>query len=602
MRALAHPVMRGASPLTLAGLALAAVLVAAYAEWMYAANPAAAFALRNSIFHFASILLSDNGTGGEVLYGRLRAILAGFGLVASGLAAWILLRASQALSARLVAWLLLGGSAFTFAMHFLTVDPRYGLTGEAPLAVNLLMMVGLTWLAVLVARFLTVFPRPIDGDSVMATFWARRRTRATGSADDTWARWRKRLHDPDARSRFLLPWHAALVDGRMVWEAPAAVAAAILIGVALGQWLPWSGWGGVGVTVIVVILGWYVLSGLPFAYASTSHLYANGTPEERRRVSWIRALGLAAAVGTGAFTLLILCQVVFLYRHHELALPVAGFMMLVMLLAPIAFVAALAFVVLYRGALDPRLAFTRLTVWSVLGLALTAAFLLIERYVAVKAVAWLSLPPDSGAVMAGAIIAATFTPARRVTERAVTRLAERYMPLTVLAGGARVSKTVLICDLSGYTALSARDEPRALLLGALLKRQGERFASANQGHLVKSMGDAVMVSFPSNAGAARAAKGLHGQFDGAAAAVGVEPLPLHTALHRGEFVESHDGDIYGQTVNVCARLVDAAAAGEIVLSETAIETLEDEFTVDPIGERRFKNVPEPVACYRAVLK
>ncbi len=281
-----------------------------------------------------------------------------------------------------------------------------------------------------------------------------------------------------------------------------------------------------------------------------------------------------------------------------MSLQMSGAAMLLVVLIPTFFVMGLAFAVLYGGALDPRIAVTRFTLWSVLGLGVTLGFLLLERFVAVKVVGWLSLPPDSGAIVAGAVVAGTFVPVRRVTERAVTTLADRYLPISVVADGVRVVKTVMVSDLSGYTALSATDEQRALLLGALLKRQAERIVGAHGGKVIKSMGDAIMATFDAGDAAVLAALDLHKGFPGAADAVGVEPLPLHTALHRGEIVESHDGDIYGQTVNVTARLVDAAAPGEIVLSGAVKEALATPFGLRSLGERRFKNVPAPIACFR----
>jgi class 3 adenylate cyclase len=172
------------------------------------------------------------------------------------------------------------------------------------------------------------------------------------------------------------------------------------------------------------------------------------------------------------------------------------------------------------------------------------------------------------------------------------------LPLEVLADGRRVQRVVAITDLSGYTALSATDESRALLLGALLKRLGDRAAQRNGGKLIKSMGDAVMLTFASAGSALAAVRELHGEFDPAASAVGIEPLPLHSALHVGEIGESHDGDIYGQTVNVTARLVDAAGKHEIVMSGAVMEALPAPPTASDIGERRFKNVPQAVRCYR----
>jgi class 3 adenylate cyclase len=579
--------------MTLFGLGLGAALALAFAEWLVAADPAPLVARRSTTFQF-SVFLMVGDRYADAAFTAFRAALSLIGIAACGVSAWIFIRATANQAARQVSWLLLGIAAFAFFIHFAQVDPRYRIPGMASAVTEGATLVALAWLGALVARFLVVFPRPLDGESVMATFWARRKRRAAPRTDGS-GNWTRRLHDPEAPSRVLLPWHAALVNGRMVWLAPLAVATVALFGEALERLVPWMGWGGLGVTLIIVCTGWYVLYGLPFAWASPAHLYQNGLPEERRRVAWLRALGMMMAVAIAGLVLLAIVQAVFVRSRF---LPLAGLLMLALELLPLLLVAGLAFAALRGNALDARLAFTRVTVWSFLGLSMTIAFLLVERYVAVKLVAWLSLPADSGAVLAGAAIAATFLPLRRATERTVTRIAERYLPLAAIAGGARVEKTVLICDLSGYTALSARDEPRALLLGALLKRQGERFAAANGGRLVKSMGDAVMVTFTDNAAATRAALSLHRDFATAADAVAVPPLPLHTALHRGEIVESHDGDIYGQTVNLCARLVDAAAAGEIVASATAIAGLEDDALVEPIGARRFKNVPEPVDCFR----
>jgi len=573
------------------GLLLAGGLALAFADWLAFADPGPGTARRASMAQLSIALIAGEARADHV-YSTFRVGFAVVGLGVATVAAWVFAKASNSLPARLVGWMLVGTAGFAFAIHFATVDPRYGLAKLPPRPQELAYLLATMWLATLAARFLVVFPRPLDGDSVMSTFWARRR-RCPAQAGG----WRKVLHDPLARSRVLLPWHAGLVQGRLLWQAPLAAAALVPVGYFVARVSPAYDLGGIWVTLIAVAIGWYALYGLPFAWASTAHLYQNGSEEERRRVSWLRAVGLLAAAVGVAFFVLFWVQIWIVHNDKD-SLALAGAWMLGVQFLPIALVGGIAFAVLRGGALDARLAFTRVTVWSVLGLAMTVGFLLVERYVAVKIVAWLSLPPDSGAVMAGAAIAASFVPVRRATERTVTRIAERYLPLSAIAGGARVEKTVLICDISGYTALSAHDEPRALLLGALLKRLGERAAGANGGRLVKSMGDAVMVTFADNDGAVRAARALHGEFPAAARAVAVEPLPLHSALHRGEIVESHDGDIYGQTVNVCARLVDAAAAGEIVGSAAALPAAGDAAGLRSIGPRRFKNVPQALECFR----
>ena len=93
---------------------------------------------------------------------------------------------------------------------------------------------------------------------------------------------------------------------------------------------------------------------------------------------------------------------------------------------------------------------------------------------------------------------------------------------------------------------------------------------------------------------------LHAAFPGIIDTLGLTALRLHSALHFGEIVETRDADIFGQTMNVTARLVDAAAAGEIVVSQEVWNDTHEQVALKDIGERKFKNVPEPVQCYQVV--
>jgi class 3 adenylate cyclase len=76
-------------------------------------------------------------------------------------------------------------------------------------------------------------------------------------------------------------------------------------------------------------------------------------------------------------------------------------------------------------------------------------------------------------------------------------------------------------------------------------------------------------------------------------------LPLHSALHWGEVVLARDGDVFGQTVNVTARLVHAAQAGQVIVSGAARDRLSPPVALASAGSHRFRNVPEPVDCYVA---
>ena len=118
---------------------------------------------------------------------------------------------------------------------------------------------------------------------------------------------------------------------------------------------------------------------------------------------------------------------------------------------------------------------------------------------------------------------------------------------------------------------------------------------------LKSMGDAVMMAFPRADAATAALVALHERFPAGAAALGLEPLPLHSGAHFGEVVETRDGDLYGQTVNIAARVQGGAETGSIMVSEAFVAASggsPERFR--PLGTRSFKNVPDPVACFALI--
>lgn len=586
---------RRLDPVSVAGLVLAALSAALFVDWLAAAAGATLPRDTKGFLPMAGALAAGLKGDHEVTQ-AVRWVFAAAGIGGSALAALIFVRAPNNAPARQVAWVLIAYALFTFAAHFVGIDRRY--TYARVQGWVWIPTIGLfVFLALGIARFLVIFPRAVDfaalSDSALV-----RRGRGAAPWRGAFAPLLRRLHDPQAQSVLLVRCHAMLVDGRLLLAGPLGVVALLTAIHVAGRLAPSAVWGGIVFTVAVVGLGFLGLVLYPFAGTSTAYLYRNGTGDERRRVGWLRTVLILAGIAALFLTAASFFSPFVIKRDVHFGFYFAGFVFMGWALLPTALILGLAFAVLYGGALDPRVAMTRMTLWTGLGLGITVLFLLLERLVAVKLVALMGLPTESGLVLAGGAIAATFVPLRRAAERAVTRLADRYLPLEVVADGLRVVKTVAITDLSGYTALAARDEAQALMQGALLKRQAERIVTAHGGKLVKSMGDAVMLTFQDSRDAVNAVASLHRGYPPACDALGMSPLPLHTALNAGEIVESHDGDIYGQTVNVCARLVDAARAGEIVVSESVRACLGERPVAVDIGERSFKNVPNPVRCYR----
>jgi class 3 adenylate cyclase len=349
------------------------------------------------------------------------------------------------------------------------------------------------------------------------------------------------------------------------------------------------------------LLGWPVFKCLRLLAFHRVH----GSSEDRAKIEWIwTAIWIAVIL----FLIPILVWPVMMlatnwFPELEFEFGCLGTYLLVTLAsAPFIVLVALALSVFYRGAIDPRLALKGFTVWTLLGVVLTLIFVFIERTVATRLVLLMHLPPQTGYVTAGAIVAATFQPIRKRMEKGVNRFVERVLPEKLLAAGKRGTAAVAVADIAGFTALSAKDEQAAILASALLQKEARRLTDQHGGRVVKSTGDGVILLFTEPGRCLGAVQDLHRSVAQRAAALDLPPLLLHSGVNWGEVVEMHDGDIYGMTVNVAARIADWAQAGEIGISEAlAVALPAPAAGFEPQGPQRFKNVPQPVSCLKRLL-
>jgi adenylate cyclase len=157
--------------------------------------------------------------------------------------------------------------------------------------------------------------------------------------------------------------------------------------------------------------------------------------------------------------------------------------------------------------------------------------------------------------------------------------------------------TFLFADLVGFTSFTERaGDDAAADVAVAFQSATARLASDYGCEVVKSFGDAVMIHGRDPARvvalALRVARGhAAGEGRGPAARVGVHS---GTAVRRGS-------DWYGSTVNVAARLAEAAAPGEVLISLTTRDELAalGPVTIADRGRRSFKNVGSPVGVFAA---
>jgi adenylate cyclase len=155
--------------------------------------------------------------------------------------------------------------------------------------------------------------------------------------------------------------------------------------------------------------------------------------------------------------------------------------------------------------------------------------------------------------------------------------------------------TFLFADLVGYTSLTERvGDDAAADLAVAFQARAERLADTYGCDVVKKLGDAVMIRGEDAARVVALALRLRRE-------LGAENHcpPLRMGVHSGPAVQ-RDGDWYGATVNVAARVADAAGAGEILLSLTTRERIRRAgVTIADRGARSFKNVAAPLALFAA---
>lgn len=162
----------------------------------------------------------------------------------------------------------------------------------------------------------------------------------------------------------------------------------------------------------------------------------------------------------------------------------------------------------------------------------------------------------------------------------------------------RLDRPPAICflDLTGYTRLTQErgDEAAADLadtLGRLVQRGSVRFG----GKPIKWLGDGVMFYFRDPGPGVRSALEMVDEV----LAAGLPPA--HVGLHTGP-VLFQQGDYFGQTVNLTARIAEYARPGEVLVSQAVAEiSQQDGITFQEIGAVDLKGVSGSVTLLRAQL-
>ena len=162
---------------------------------------------------------------------------------------------------------------------------------------------------------------------------------------------------------------------------------------------------------------------------------------------------------------------------------------------------------------------------------------------------------------------------------------------------------ILAADVAGYSRLIGADESSTLqALKAIRAELIDPTIAAHNGRLVKTTGDGLLVEFCSVVDALRSATEIQaGMAERNILVPQDQRIEFRMGLNVGDVVVE-DGDIFGDGVNVAARLEGLAEPGGIWVSARVQEDAAGrlDLAFEDMGEQWLKNIARPVRVYRVV--
>jgi len=158
---------------------------------------------------------------------------------------------------------------------------------------------------------------------------------------------------------------------------------------------------------------------------------------------------------------------------------------------------------------------------------------------------------------------------------------------------------ILAADVAGYSRLMGIDEEGTLTaLKAHRRELIDPKIAEHRGRIVKTTGDGALVEFASAVDAVRCALEIQRAMAERNAAIPEERrIEFRIGINVGDIIID-EGDIYGDGVNIAARVESLASPGSICISDNGYQQISKlALDVSDMGERQLKNIPQPVRLY-----
>ena len=171
-------------------------------------------------------------------------------------------------------------------------------------------------------------------------------------------------------------------------------------------------------------------------------------------------------------------------------------------------------------------------------------------------------------------------------------------------GFKRKLTAVLSADAVGYSRLMAEDEAATVKTIATYREIISSLIKQHRGRVVDSPGDNVLAEFSSVVDAVQCAVAVQNEIQTRNAALAESRrMEFRIGINLGDVIEEEER-IYGDGVNIAARLESLANPGGICVSKTAFDQIETKLPLgyEYLGEQSVKNIPKPVRAYRVLMK
>ena len=164
----------------------------------------------------------------------------------------------------------------------------------------------------------------------------------------------------------------------------------------------------------------------------------------------------------------------------------------------------------------------------------------------------------------------------------------------------RKLSAIVMVDVSGFSRMMGRDEEKTTALIREFHGRTKALVESHQGRVVDTAGDSVFGEFDSVVNAVRCAQAIQdAQAHVNTGRSSEERIETRIGVHLGDVIVQ-DYNVYGDGVNIAARLQSIAAPGSIFISEAVYQQVHSKLDLafEDLGVRELKNIEHPIRLYR----